>query len=104
MLIERGYVLLHKIKVQQSRKIRKREKEKNLASILGKNLQTRTDNAKNLKRNVTQTREQHNLKALATFNNISKSNYNYTYRENNRKIRHNSERRILCCFFSLPCN
>lgn len=34
MLIERGYVLLHKIKVQQSRKIRKREK-KNLASILG---------------------------------------------------------------------
>ena len=27
MLIERGYVLLHKIKVQQSRKIRKSEKK-----------------------------------------------------------------------------
>ena len=61
-----------------------------------------TDNAKNLKRNVSETREQHSLKALTTFNNISKSNHNDTYRENNREIQrkvgHNSEKRIL--FFS----
>ena len=37
-----------------------------------------TDNAKNLKRNVSHTREQHSLKALTTFNNISKSNHNDT--------------------------
>ena len=40
-----------------------------------------TDNAKNLKRNVSETREQHSLKALTTFNNISKSNHNDTYPE-----------------------
>ena len=69
------------------------------------NIPNTTDNAKNLKRNVSQTREQHSLKALTTFNNISKSNHNDTYRENNRKIQrkvgHNSEKRIL---FFLPCD
>ena len=57
-------------------------------------------------RNVSQTREQHSLKALTTFVNISKSNLNDTYCENNRKtqrkFRHNSEKRILCFF--LPCD
>ena len=45
-----------------------------------------TDNAKNVKRNVSQTREKHSLEALTTFNNISKSNHNDTYHENSRKI------------------
>ena len=45
-----------------------------------------TDNAKNLKRVVSQTREQHSLKALTTFNNISKSKHNDSYLENNKKI------------------
>ena len=45
-----------------------------------------TKEKKNLKRNVSQTREQHSVKALTTFNNISKSSHNDTYRENNRKI------------------
>ena len=44
------------------------------------------DCAKNLKQNVSQTREQHSLKALITFNHISKSNHNDNYREYNRKI------------------
>ena len=69
-----------------------------------------TKEKKNLKRNVSQTREQHSVKALTTFNNISKSSHNDTYRENNRKIerkirhytiRHNSEKRILCFFFAM---
>ena len=51
-----------------------------------------TNNAKSLKRNVSQTWEQHSLKGLKTFNNISKSNHSDAYRENNRKtqrkIRH----------------
>ena len=67
-----------------------------------------TGNAKNLKRVVSQTREQHSLKAVTTFTNILKSNHNDNYLENNkkiqRKIRHNSENIMLFCFvFSLPC-
>ena len=43
-----------------------------------------TNSVKNLKRNVSQTRKQHSLKALTIISNISKLNHNDTYHENNR--------------------